>query len=113
MRALKSPAMSERASVESVLRKLSLNPRTPTRAATPMATDNTTKPNFPGADLRSRHAIAAALFHPSARLLRRMGSGSAIAHLLGDYGSRFVRQSVFHDPAVFQHDLAIGPACHL
>src|SRR5215472_3926269 len=113
MRALRSPAMSERASLESVLRKLSLNPRTPTRAATPIATDNTTKPNLPGADLRSRHAMAAALFHPRARLLRRSGSGSAIAHLLGDNRSRFERQGVFHDAAVFQHDLAVGPAGHL
>ena len=52
MRALKSPAISDRASVISVVRKLSLNPRTPTSAATPTATESTTNANLPGADFK-------------------------------------------------------------
>ncbi len=60
--------MSERASVVSVRRKLSLKPRTPTSAATPMATDSTTNANLPGADFKSRQAIAAARFQVNARL---------------------------------------------
>ena len=73
MRALRSPAISERASVEKVRRKLSLNPRTPTSAATPIATESTTKPNLPGADFRSRHAMAAARFQLRARLSVYLG----------------------------------------
>ena len=53
----------------SVRRKLSLNPRTPTSAATPTATDSTTNPNLPGADFRSRQAMAAARFQLNDRLL--------------------------------------------
>src|SRR5271165_2915040 len=101
MRALRSPAMSDRASVDSVRRKLSLNPRTPTSAATPMATDNTTKPNLPGADFRSRQPMAAARFQLKARL--------AILTLL----RRRRRQSVFDHQSVPQHDLAIGAAGHV
>src|SRR5215472_15819667 len=104
--------MSERASVDSVRRKLSLKPRTPTSAATPMATDKTTKPNLPGADLRSRHAIAAARLQPRARLLRRTGAASSMAHLRGNGGTRFIGQRVFHYLPVFQHDLAVSPAGH-
>src|SRR4051812_17744608 len=100
MRALRSPAISERASVDSVRRKLSLNPRTPTSAATPMATDNTTNPNFPGADLRSRQPIAAARFQLRARLLLRVDPLSTIAHLFGNGGAGLIRQRVFHHAPV-------------
>ena len=48
--------------------KLSLKPRTPTSAATPTATESTTNANFPGADFRSRQAMAAARFQLKARL---------------------------------------------
>src|SRR6516225_4695981 len=111
MRALRSPAINDRASVESVCRKLSLNPRTPTSAATPMATDSTTKPNLPGADFKSRHAIAAARFQLNTRLLPG-AAVSAIGHLLCCLIQlRFVRQRVFNDLAVLENDFAIGPAC--
>ena len=60
MCALKSPAISERAWPESVPLKLSLNPRTPTSAATPTETDSTTKAKLPGADFRSRQPMDAA-----------------------------------------------------
>src|SRR5579863_586987 len=113
MRALRSPAMSERASVDSVRRKLSANPRTPTSAATPIATDNTTNPNFPGADFRSRQAIAAARFQPRARLLPRGSPESAMAHLFGNRRSRFVWQGILDDHSILEHDLAVGPAGHL
>src|SRR5215472_15415361 len=112
MRALRSPAISDRASIDSVLRKLSLNPRTPTSAATPMATDNTTNPNLPGADFKSRQPMAAARFQLSARFRVRVGTGSAMAHLFGHRRRRLVRQRVFHHPAVLQHDFAIRPARH-
>ena len=59
-RAARSPAMRERASRVRVVRKLSLKPRTPTRAATPTATERTTKTNLPGAERRSRPAMTAA-----------------------------------------------------
>src|ERR1700751_2358359 len=113
MRALRSPAMSERASVDSVRRKLSLKPRTPTSAATPIATDNTTNPNLPGADFRSRQAMAAARFQLSVRLLPRGSAGSAMAHLLGNRRAGFIRQRILDDLSVFEHDLAVGPAGHL
>src|SRR5579863_3657793 len=107
MRALRSPAISDRASLDSVRRKLSLNPRTPTSAATPMATDNTTNPNLPGADFRSRQPMAAARFQLRARFRLRADSGSAMAHLPGHSGSGVVGQRVFQDPPVLQHDLSI------
>ncbi len=66
VRAVRSPAISERASRLSVARKISLNPRTPTRAATPMVTESTTKRNFPGAERRSRIAMEAARCQVSA-----------------------------------------------
>src|ERR1700683_1958806 len=68
MRALKSPAINDLASVLKVFLKLSLNPLTPTSAATPTATDSTTNPNLPGADFRSRQPIAAARSQLNARL---------------------------------------------
>src|SRR5271157_1460161 len=95
MRALRSPAISDRASVLSVRRKLSLNPRTPTRAATPTATDSTTKPNLPGADFRSRQPMAAARFQLNARL--------AIYLLVWDKG-------IFDHETVFQHNFSVSPA---
>src|SRR5881398_3269261 len=113
MRALRSPAISDRASIESVRRKLSLNPRTPTSAATPMATDNTTKPNLPGADLRSRHPIAAARFQLRARLALITDPGSAIAHLLSYRGGRLIGQRILDHLPIFQHDFAVGAARHL
>src|SRR5580700_11018898 len=112
MRALRSPAISERASVPSVRRKLSLKPRTPTSAATPMATESTTKPNLPGADFRSRQAIAAARFQLNARFLL---TGSAMVGLgLSPFGGGFglVGQRVFDDAAVAQDNLAVGGAGH-
>src|SRR3954465_13512763 len=112
MRALRSPAIKDRASVDRVRRKLSLNPRTPTSEATPMATDKTTKPNFPGADLRSRQPIAAARFQLRVRFLMRGSPGSAIAYLLRHRGPGFVRQCVLDYLAVLQHDLAVGLAGH-
>jgi hypothetical protein len=57
-RALKSAAISDLDSKPKVFLKLSLKPRTPTSAATPTATESTTNPNFPGADFKSRHAMA-------------------------------------------------------
>src|ERR1700733_8108120 len=108
MRALKSPAINERASVVSVRRKASLKPRTPTSAATPTATERTTNANFPGADFRSRQPIAAALFQLSARL--------AIVSLARDEDLRRIRnkrQRVFDDHAIFQDDFAIGATGHL
>src|SRR4051794_25708079 len=107
MRALRSPAISERASADSVRRKLSLNPRTPTSAATPIATDRTTKPNLPGADLRSRQPMAAARFQLRARLLLPADPRSPIAHLFRNGGPGFVRQRVFDHAPVSQHHLAI------
>src|SRR5579863_4570448 len=95
MRALKSPAISDRASVFKVERKLSLNPRTPTSAATPTATDSTTKLNLPGEALRSRQPIAAARRHPNARL--------AILRLPLD-------KHVFHHQAILQNNLPVGAA---
>ena len=79
MRALKSPAISDRASPDSVFLKLSLKPRTPTSAATPTATDNTTKPNLPGADFKSRQPMAPARFQLSARLAIGLASRYAPA----------------------------------
>src|ERR1035441_6911499 len=110
MRALRSPAISERASVPRVRRKLSLKPRTPTSAATPTATESTTKPNLPGAERRSRQPMAPARFQLNARL--------AILFLVLDEnlagaGDRLrARQAVFHDQAVAQHNLAVGAAGH-
>src|SRR5258708_17025195 len=112
MRALRSPAISDRASVPRVRRKLSLKPRTPTRAATPMATESTTKPNLPGADFRSRQAIAAARLQLRARLLLR---GSAMVRLgltLVGSGFRPVRQRVFGAGNVPQGGLAVGGCRH-
>src|SRR5579872_2508894 len=111
MRALRSPAISERASKVSVRRKASLKPRTPTRAATPTATDKTTNANFPGADFRSRQPIAAARFQLNARL--------AICLLvLGDRQDQFPGLSVLDHDSVLQDDFAIrllgnlGVVCH-
>jgi hypothetical protein len=50
-----------RARVSSVPRNDALNPRTPVNAATPIATDSTTKKNFPRDDRISREAILAAV----------------------------------------------------
>src|SRR5579859_7925135 len=105
IRALRSPAISERASVISVLRKLSLNPRTPTSAATPTATDSTTNANLPGADFRSRHAIAAARSQPSARSAIFLPVLDRIRNQ--DLGCTTVRRGIFDNHAIFQHDLAI------
>src|ERR1017187_2377226 len=105
MRALRSPAISDRASVLKVRRKLSLNPRTPTSAATPTATDRTTNPNLPGADFRSRQPMAPARFQLNARL--------AILRLLRHCGLDDERQCVFNDHAVAKHDFAIGAAGNL
>src|ERR1017187_4985060 len=104
MRALRSPAISDRASTPRVRRKLSLKPRTPTRAATPTATDSTTKPNLPGADFKSRQPMAPARFQLNARL--------AILRLLRNPGGRREGQTVLHDQPVPQHDLAIRAAGH-
>src|SRR3569833_4723203 len=95
MRALRSPAISERDSVINVVLKLSLNPRTPTKAATPTATDNTTNANFPGADFRSRHAIAEARLHPSARL------ANCVLAWHCDFRPARGRKSVFDDQTDF------------
>src|SRR5208337_429961 len=95
MRALRSPASSERASVFKVWRKLSLSPRTPTKAATPTATERITKPNLSGADFRSRQPMAAARFQLNARL--------AIYLLVLD-------ECIFDHETVFKHNFAIGPA---
>src|SRR5580692_9288939 len=102
MRALRSPAISDLASVVRVFRKLSLNPRTPTRAATPTATDSTTNANLPGADFRSLQPIAAARFQPRARL-------AILRLVLGErFGSlRRIWQRILHNHPVFQHDLPI------
>ena len=101
IRALRSPAISDRASVIKVVRKLSLKPRTPTSAATPTATERTTKANLPGADFRSRQPMAAARCQVRAR--------SAILLLVLDERLDGIRgQRVFDDHAVFQNDLAIG-----
>ena len=94
----------------SVRRKLSLNPRTPTSAATPTATDSTTNPNLPGADFRSRQPMAAARFQLSARL-------AIAAPALRDWLQQSARAAangkrVFDDQSVLQHDLAIGAAGH-
>src|ERR1039458_1038266 len=94
MRALRSPAISERASVPRVRRKLSLKPRTPTRAATPTATESTTKPNLPGAERRSRQPMEAARRQLNARLAMLLLSR--------------VGQAVFDDQAVAEDDLAVG-----
>ena len=99
MRALRSPASSERASVFKVWRKLSLSPRTPTRAATPTATERTTKPNFPGADLRSRQPMAAARFQLNARLAIFL----PVIFPVFDEG-------IFDHETVFKHNFAIGTA---
>src|ERR1700679_2937561 len=100
-RALKSPAIRARDSVPSVLRKLSLKPRTPTRAATPTATESTTKPNLPGADLRSRQPMAAARCQLNARL--------AICAPLSDGLIRRsrIRKSVLNDQAIAQNNFAV------
>src|ERR1035437_884830 len=98
MRALRSPAIIERASVPKVRRKLSLKPRTPTSAATPTATESTTKPNLPGAERRSRQPMAPARFQLNARL--------AIFLLVLNR----VRQAVFHNQPVAQHNFAVGAA---
>src|ERR1700680_1970639 len=52
--------MMLRARVSSVPRNEALNPRTPVSAATPIATDNRTKKNFPREERISRAAILAA-----------------------------------------------------
>src|SRR4051812_46660006 len=109
MRALRSPAMRERASEPRVRRKLSAKPRTPTRAATPMATERTTKPNLPGADLRSRTAMAAARRQPRARFART--GALPTAHLLG-LGIGEIRQRVFHNHAIAEVDLAVCGCGH-
>src|SRR5580698_593968 len=100
MCALRSPAMRPRACAESVPRKLSLRPRTPTRAATPTATESTTKANLPGADLRSRQAMAEARDQLRARL--------AIFFLALDEGGGEDRKGVLDDEAVFENDLTVG-----
>src|SRR3954467_15804695 len=105
MRALKSPAIKERASVLKVRLKLSLNPRTPTSAATPTATDNTTNPNLPGADFKSRHAIAAALSQLSARLAIGL-----VSHARDNLRHRWKR--IFYDHPVSKNDLSIFAARH-
>src|SRR5581483_3439889 len=106
MRALRSPAISDRAWPDNVRRKLLLSPRTPTSAATPTATLSTTNANLPGADFRSRHAMAAARCQLSARL--------AIALLALDesFAGADYRRCVLDDHTIFEHDLAIGLACH-
>src|ERR1035438_10156893 len=109
MRALRSPAISERASTPSVWRKLSLKPRTPTSAATPTATESTTKPNLPGADLRSRQPIAAARFQLRARLAM---AGLPLGGNSVSIDRSAIWQRVFHNHAVAQHDAAIGSARH-
>src|SRR5258708_27282583 len=106
MRALRSPAIRERASPESVPRKLSLSPRTPTSAATPTATDRTTKPNLPGADFKSRQAMAPARFQPNARLAMFLLALEECFDVLRS----IERQCIFHDHAVFEHNLSVRPA---
>src|SRR5260370_41683430 len=99
MRALRSPAMSERAWVARVRRKLSLNPRTPTSAATPIATESTTKPNLPGADFRSRQAMAAARFQPRARFLNWGSAMLGLGLNLFGSGVRLAGRRGFEDAA--------------
>src|SRR5947209_2405251 len=101
MRALRSPAMRARASVPRVRRKLSLKPRTPTSAATPMATESTTNPNLPGADLRSRQAMAAARFQPRERffMTRSAMLGLGLDLDLGGGGFGGKGQCVFNNAA--------------
>src|SRR6202041_2601660 len=101
-RALKSPAIRARDSVPSVLRKLSLKPRTPTRAATPTATESTTKANLPGADLRSRQPMAAARCQPNA------GLAICAPPLDGLSCRSHIRTSVLNDQAIAQHNFAVG-----
>ena len=60
-RAVRSAAITVRASLVSIPSKLWLNPRTPLNAPTPAATPNTTNENFTIDDLVSRHAIRAAV----------------------------------------------------
>src|SRR3984885_15649323 len=102
MRAVGSPAINDLASVPSVFLKLSLKPRTPTSAATPTATESTTKPNLPGADLRSRQPMAAARCQLNARL--------AIGAPLWDtlIRSSHNRKRVLDDHAVAQNNFAVG-----
>src|ERR1035441_741469 len=109
MRAVRSPAISDRASVPNVRLKLSLNPRTPTRAATPIATDSTTKPNLPGADLRSRHPMVPARFQLSERfsfvVLASIILGLACRCDFGHAG-----QCVFYHLPISENNLAV---CHI
>src|ERR1017187_5123085 len=107
MRARRSRAISERASVPRVRRKLSLKPRTPTSAATPTATDSTTKPNLPGAERRSRQPMAPARFQLNARL--------AILHpvLNCNHTRPVIGQRIFYDHSVLEDNLAVGAAGYL
>jgi hypothetical protein len=109
MRALKSPAISDLASKPKVLLKLSLNPRTPTSAATPTATLNTTKPNLPGADFKSRQPIAPARFQLNARLAMESNPRTSHRRIRRRSG---IRQRVLHHHSVPQHNFAIRPARH-
>ncbi len=61
VRAERSAAMMERAWVRSVERKEDEKPRTPVRAATPMATERMTKKNLPREERISRAAMRAAV----------------------------------------------------
>ncbi len=60
VRAERSPAMMERARRSRVVRKDAEKPRTPVRAATPIATESSTKRNLPREERISRAAILAA-----------------------------------------------------
>src|ERR1700728_3974193 len=106
MRALKSPAIKDRASAPRVWRKLSLNPRTPTSAATPTATESTTKPNLPGADFRSAQPIAAARFQLRARLAMTglLCGSNGIGFSLSGIAHGGIWKSVLYNHAITQDD---------
>ena len=60
-RAERSAAMMERARLSRVVRKLELKPRTPVRAATPIATERMTKKKRAREERISREAMRAAV----------------------------------------------------
>src|ERR1700679_1649165 len=100
MRAERSAAMMVRASPSRVVWNESLKPRTPVRAATPMATDRITKRNFAREACSSRQAIFAAE--------AQVNEGFAFVAISGG-----PLHLVFHDHAVAQNNAAVGVGRHL
>src|SRR5579875_788646 len=87
LRAARSAAMMLRARTSSIARKDDEKPRTPVSAATPIATESTTKANLPREERSSRTAMRAAVARErrGMRLSSGQRSGCGSAALISDH----------------------------